>query len=422
MPKNNLISVICFETEIGILGFDEQKNRSYFQFNQQYLESGKYKQLLPLSSLLKRTAQTQAFSQYNNDCFRGLPPMFADSLPDAFGNLIFRKWLESQEEDFRKISILEQLAYVGKRGMGALEYLPAKVLPDGNSINLDEILSVMEMVLSNKSITKSDHLNHESLLNIFKIGSSTGGARPKILISENKINGQIIPGDLVCSEEYNHYLVKLSLNEPGFNREQIEYCYYLTAIELGINMMPSKLIDNKHFATLRFDRTQGRKKHILSACGMSGWDFNDPKVSTYENLFDLSIFLKLPQKEIEELFKRMIFNLIFANRDDHLKNHSFIYDETNDCWNLSPAYDLTYSLNPLLNYNKITRALSINGKRNDIKLSDLMSIAERYTIKNATKIIEETISHTEFWLLKTNEIGIPKKVITNINLDFYRQL
>lgn len=154
---------------------------------------------------------------------------------------------------------------------------------------------------------------------------------------------------------------------------------------------------------------------------MSGWDFNDPKVSTYENLFDLSIFLKLPQKEIDELFKRMIFNLIFANRDDHLKNHSFIYNETNDCWNLSPAYDLTYSLNPLLNYNKITRALSINGKRNDIKLSDLMSIAERYTIKNATKIIEETLLHTEFWLLKANEIGIPKKVITNINLDFYRQ-
>jgi serine/threonine-protein kinase HipA len=418
MSKNNIISVNCFGKEIGILGLDEQKNKSFFQYNPQYLDSGQFKHLFPVKSILKRTEHTQVFGSYNNECFRGLPPVFADSLPDAFGNIIFRKWFESMDKEFRKISILEQLAYVGKRGIGALEYLPAKELPLGNSIELEEILSILEKVLSNKENLTAEQLNHESLLNIFKIGSSAGGARPKILISEHKQSGQIIPGDLVFTDDYHHYLVKLSLDEPGFNREQIEYCYYLTALELGINMMPSKLIDNRHFATLRFDRVGGKKKHILSASGISGWNFNDPDVSSYENLFELSVYLKLPQKDIDELYRRMIFNLIFSNRDDHLKNHSFIYDELNDCWNLSPAYDLTYSLNPLLNYNKINRALAINAKRTDIQIPDLIKIAENYTVKNPLGIIRDCKELIPFWLEKAKETAVPIIVANNILNDF----
>jgi len=274
--------------------------------------------------------------------------MIADSLPDVFGNIIFKKWMESGSKEFNQISVIEQLAYVADRGMGALEYRPSKELPQSSSIDLTEIITVLKEVLQAKDEQHESRLNHEALLNIFKIGSSAGGARPKILISEHKTSGEIIPGDLNHSSEYNHYLIKLHLDdELGYSREVVEYCYYLTANHLGITMMPSKLIEQKHFATLRFDRQNGQKKHILTATGLTGWDYQSPKDSSYENLFELALFLKVPHRDIEELFKRMVFNVVFFNSDDHLKNHSFIYDEEQDKWNISPAYDITYSLNPL---------------------------------------------------------------------------
>jgi serine/threonine-protein kinase HipA len=183
-------------------------------------------------------------------------------------------------------------------------------------------------------------------------------------------------------------------------------------------MMPSKMIDDKHFATLRFDRVDGKKKHTQTVSGLSSWDFSNPDVSTYENLFELSVYLNVPQKDIQELYRRMIFNLIFSNRDDHLKNHSFIYNENKDSWRIAPAYDLSYSINPLLNFKKTTRALSINSKRTNIQLADLLKLADNYTIKHPQKIIEECINHIEFWKKKAEELGISGKIILKILDDF----
>ena len=147
--------------------------------------------------------------------------------------------------------------------------------------------------------------------------------RPKILVSENKANGELIPGDLIISEDYNHYLIKLAVDEnQAYSKEKVEYVYYQLATQIGIEMMPSKLIADKHFATLRFDRQHGKKQHILTASGMTGWDFQKPDNSSYDNLFKLALDLKLPHKDIQQLFKRMVFNLVFANIDDHLKNFS----------------------------------------------------------------------------------------------------
>jgi serine/threonine-protein kinase HipA len=409
MSKNNIIDLHCFGTEIGRIGFDENLRKSFFQYNPVFLKSRQYAQLFPL--IFKKTEATQVFTQFNNDTFRGLPPMIADSLPDMFGNLIFKKWLDTTPQNSEKISVLEQLAYVSNRGMGALEYQPAKKIPEGTTIDIEALTPVLKAVLDSKKAIIEQYLDSSALLNIFKIGTSAGGARPKILISEHKKTGQIIAGDLTFSDEYAHYLVKLNLEDEAFNREKIEYGYYLTAIELGIKMMPSKLIDDKHFATLRFDRQNGQKKHILTASGMTGWDFKDPSVSTYENVFELAIFLKLPQKDIDELFKRMVFNLVFSNTDDHLKNHSFIYDEKNDQWALSPAYDITYSLNPFLNYKKVSRALSINNKRMDIGWADILIIAEKYTIKNPKSIVENTQKAIDFWISKAHDLNIAEQEI-----------
>jgi serine/threonine-protein kinase HipA len=420
MAKHEVISVFCFGEEIGRLGFDEKQLKSSFQFHPEFLEKSSYKNLFPPTGILKRIPQTQVFTQFNTDTFRGVPPMIADSLPDYFGNIIFKKWLELNDKNFRQISVVEQLAYVGSRGMGALEYRPSKTLPQATNLDLSEIITLLTKVLDAKQAIHENALNHEAMLNIFKMGSSAGGARPKVLIAENSVTGEIIPGDVTYSSEYNHYLVKLALDEEqlGYSREKIEYCYYETAVHLGISMMPSKLIDNKHFATLRFDRVNGQKKHVLTATGLTGWDFQDPMHSSYENLFELAVFLRIPHNEIEALFKRMVFNVVFCNSDDHLKNHTFIYNDIRDNWNLAPAYDLTYSLNPLLNYKKALRALSINTKRTEISRKDIFVIAEKYTIKNPDAVINEVIQGIPFWKEKMVQQQLPKHIMDSIVKDF----
>lgn len=423
MAKNNIITVFCFGNEIGRLGFDENKNKSFFQYNAEFLKNEKYSELFPATGIIKRVAQTQVFSRFAGETFRGLPPMIADSLPDVFGNIIFKKWLAYTNRNFEQISVLEQLTYVANRGMGALEYKPSKEMPSTATIDISEITEVLKQVLQNKTQTNAASLTNEALLNIFKIGTSAGGVRPKILVSENRQTGSITPGDLNYSSEYNHYLVKLSIDtELGYNRETIEFCYYQTATHLGISMMPSKLIEQKHFATLRFDRQNGLKKHVFTASGLTGWDFKSPKDSSYENLFELALFLKVPQSEIEELFRRMVFNVIFCNTDDHLKNHSFIYNEDANKWGLAPAYDLTYALNPLINYKRVSRALAINDKRVGINFEDIQKIADLYTIKNATSIVLETQNAIEFWVEKCTAIGLPAELIQSIKKDFVRLL
>ncbi|WP_425637938.1 type II toxin-antitoxin system HipA family toxin [Algoriphagus yeomjeoni] len=421
MPKNNLISLYCFGQEIGKVGFDETKNISFFQYNPAYLESGKMINLFPEKlGIIKRIVPTQVFKNYSNDTFRGLPPMIADSLPDMFGNIIFKEWLENTKKNFSKITVLEQLAYVSNRGMGALEFRPGKDIPKDITIDIDEIVEVLIKVLDTKERTSAVILNHESLLTLFKIGSSAGGARPKILISENKEDGSIIPGDLNYSDQYYHYLVKLNLDEVPYNRELIEYCYYLTARKCGIEMMDSKMIEGKHFATQRFDRVNGTKKHVLTISGLTGWDFTqiNSDQSTYENIFNLLHYLNLPHVDSVQLFMRMVFNIIFCNKDDHLKNQSLIYNEESDDWRLAPAYDLTYSLNPQINYKKTYRSLSVNGKKSDIQFKDVQTVSEKFTIKNYKKIILETQALIPFWESKAKELGIPDSILTRISKDF----
>jgi len=418
MAKNNLIDVYCFGIEIGKIGLDENESKSFFQFNPEFLAENKYPNLFPNTGSIRRVPQTQVFSQYNNEVFKGLPPQIADSLPDMFGNILFMTWLESSHNDLKKINALQQLAYIGNRGMGALEYRPSIDIPAHTSIDLNEITEVLKAVLDTKNAAQATQLNNQGLINIFKIGTSAGGARPKILISEHKQTGEIIPGDIAYSDAYNHYIVKLDLDELGYKREVIEYCYYLTARHIAIRMMPSKIIDHKHFATLRYDRQEGKKKHILTATGLTGWSFKDPDISSYENLFDLALFLKTPHAEVQELFKRMVFNVVFSNTDDHLKNHSFAYNETNDKWNMTPAYDLTYSLNPLINYKRTSRALSINTKRVDISLADVLTIADKYTIKNPKGIIEKVQSAIVQWEQFMQEHKIPSDIIKSIQADF----
>lgn len=421
MAENEILEVRIFDQELGKLGYDIDKRTSFFQYDPDFLESGRYTNLFPY--LLNRIKPIQVFNRYQGETFRGLPPMIADSLPDMFGNIIFKKWFEAKNKQFQKITPLEQLTYVANRGMGALEYRPVAEMPKTSTINLEEILDVLQEVLQQKEGVSEKYLNSIALLNIFKMGTSAGGARPKILVSEHKKTGAIIPGDIEFSDSYNHYLVKLSLNqdkESDYNREKVEYAYYLMAQQAGIHMMFSKLIDNKHFATLRYDRQNGEKIHVLTTSGLTGWDFKKPENSSYENLFSLAIDLKVSYKEIQELFRRMVFNICFANIDDHLKNHSFMYSKEKNQWSLAPAYDLTYPLDINFNYINISRALSVNNKRNNISLNDILVLAEKFTIKDPKTIINEVQTAGDLWKKITSDLDMPERVAKEIEKEFVR--
>ncbi|MFD2586754.1 MULTISPECIES: type II toxin-antitoxin system HipA family toxin [Flavobacteriaceae] len=418
MARDKTLAIIAFGQEIGKLGYDIDQGKSIFQYNPDFLESGQYSKLFPF--IFKRTKPAQVFTEFQQDTFQGLPPMIADSLPDTFGNLIFQEWLTAR--GIQKVTPLEQLAYVADRGMGALEYKPVKELPNTTSINIDDIISILSTVLKLKDNTSGASLDESSLLNVFKIGSSAGGARPKILISEHKETGAIIAGDRETSDEYNHYLVKLHLDDSdGYNKEKVEYAYYLLAQEAGIDMMQSKLIENKHFATLRYDRQNGEKQHVLTVTGLTGWDFkSQPENLSYENVFKVALGLEVPHKDLQQLFKRMVFNVVFRNVDDHLKNHSFIYNKEKDSWNIGPAYDLTYALNPLFTFKTTARALSINGKRTEITLKDVLTIAEEFVIKNPKGIIEDVQALIPRWMEISTEQEIPEKITNRIYKDLIR--
>ena len=413
MASIQIINVNLFGQEIGRIGLEEDQRRSSFQYNPTFLDSNTLLDIFPNTGIIKRTEHVQLFSQFDNETFKGLPPQFADSLPDMFGSIIFKAWLDTKEQ--KTISVLEQLAYVGSRGMGALEYSPAIELQENTTIDLNKIIEVLEKVLDLKKSKGQKNLDNQALINIFKIGTSAGGARPKILISEDKANGKVIPGDLEYSDNYNHYLVKLALGgEMDYQREVVEYCYYQILKKAGIRMMDSKLIDDKHFATLRFDRQDGEKKHVLTASGITGWDYKSPTDSSYENLFKLCSFLKIPHSQIEELFKRMIFNIVYGNVDDHLKNHTFIYDKEKKRWELSPAYDVTFAINPLLNFKNPQRALSVNGKRSNINLADVKKIADDFTVKNPEGIIKSVQSHKDEMMRLFGMHGVPALVSERI--------
>lgn len=415
MAREHLIHIVAFGEEIGTLGMDLDQGKTIFQYHPAFLDSGRYSKLFPF--IFKRIKPAQVFTQFRQDTFQGLPPMIADSLPDTFGNIIFQEWLTAQ--GITTVTPLEQLAYVANRGMGALEYKPIKPLPQKSAINIAAISAVLEKVLQLKTQTTGEELNELALLNVFKIGTSAGGARPKIIISEHKKTGEITTGDTQTSADYHHYLVKLHLEDnDGYTKEVVEYAYYLLAKEAGIAMMFSKLIDQKHFATLRYDRQNGEKQHVLTVTGLTGWDFKSaPENSTYENIFKVALALEVPHKDVQQLYKRMVFNVLFKNVDDHLKNHSFSYNKTTNSWHLAPAYDLTYALNPLLRFKATSRALSLNGKRTNITQKDLLVVAEKYAIKNPKGILEEVKSLLPRFKIIAQELGVPQEIIRRIDSD-----
>lgn len=411
-----LLEVLIWDQLVGVLAWDQSSQVCSFEYADSFIRNDW--QLSPLVNLKsKKIIEANPFSTSSEVVFdteKGLPLFISDSLPDKFGTQLFSKFLEKEGKSYRDLTPIEKLAYIGARGMGALEFRPAKHEYSGNdAVNIKKLHALSASLMKNKPIA-----NISDLANLFHIGTSPGGAQPKVLINIDRYTGDIFRGDVLSSENQDSWILKFN-RDTGEHYDQergkIEYVYYLMARDAGIDMMESRLLPHDgeyYFMTKRFDRVGGNKLHTQTLHAFAGMNFKLPNTYSYEQIFSVFNSINLDYTVKEQLFRIMVFNVIGCNVDDHTKNFGFNMNQTGE-WNFSPAYDLTFSYNE--NYNRVTpHFLSINGKNEDFKLSDILALALEFNIKHPKKIINEVNSSFRKWEFKAQGHNISKKTMEYI--------
>lgn len=404
----------------GTVAWDESRQAGSFEYTPEFVQSGK--ELSPLMMPLQAHRVYQ-FPNLSPDTFIGLPGLLADALPDAFGKALLDRWLTSIGRTFA--NPVERLCYQGKRSMGTLEFVPAQdnYLERGTQLEIDSLVEVAREVLDTKK-QLNVNLNEdtkEAIANIIRVGTSAGGQRAKAVIAYNDTTGEVRSGQIEAPEGFRHWLLKLDgvtnaeLGDPK-HYGQIEYVYSLMAREAGINMTECRLLEENgraHFMTRRFDRINGNEKvHMQTLCGMAHYDYKMLRAFSYEQVFQVMRRLRLPYSQAEEMYRRMVFNVIARNQDDHTKNISFLMDK-NGQWSLSPAYDLSWAYNPAGTWTS-KHQMSINNKWDDINRDDLLSVAKNVNIRHADDIINKVVEAVSKWHQWAKEYGIPSHSITTI--------
>jgi len=401
---------------VGAVLWDQQSGVASFEYDPSFLRNDWNISPLTMPIAEAGNGRIFRFPDLPVKTYYGLPGLLADSLPDRFGNQLIDLWLATQGREPGSMNPVERLCYMGKRGMGALEFRPATRIEKGDSniLEVSELVNLAQSAVNRKSDLTTNLSNDEAhaLLDIIRVGTSAGGARAKAVIAINKHN-TVRSGQLDVPEGYSHWLIKLDgvsdiqLGEPkGYGR--IEYAYYKMALDCGIIMSESRLLEENgraHFMTRRFDRLEHNKKlHMQTLCGLCHFDYNNPNTYSYEQAFQSMRSLRLPYSAAEQLFRRMVFNVIGSNNDDHTKNISFLMDETGK-WSLSPAYDVTFAYNPS-NLWLSQHQLSVNNKRRDITRNDLLSLATHMNVKKANEIIENVRDAISKWNEYASNAGI----------------
>lgn len=395
----------------GAVRWDLSQQLGYFQYDTNFLEKGW--DLAPLKMPIRNGSRIYSFPGLRKgrndveDTFKGLPGLLSDVLPDRYGNRLINTWLVRQGRPENSMNPVEKLCFIGSRGIGALEFEPAQISDSKRSsaLEVDSLVQVAQKMLKERAsfLTNLSADEERSMQEILKIGTSAGGARPKALIAFHPKTKEVRSGQGDVPKGFEHWLLKLD----GVSGEQfgestgwgrVEYAYYLMAKDCGIEISDSKLLEENgraHFMTLRFDRDVNRKHHLQSLCGMQHYDFNDMYGYSYEQVFQTMRELRLTYPEAEEMFRRMVFNVLATNYDDHTKNFSFMLKQGED-WRLAPAYDLCFSYDPT-NHWVSQQTLSVNGKRSGITRLDLMTIAKDNNIKKGSRIIEEVNEVVKAW-------------------------
>lgn len=423
--------VKLWNTEVGVLTLDDGEEYASFEYLPGFLKSGIEISpfTMPLSTRVFR------FPALPKETFKGLPGSFSDSLPDRFGNTVINAWLESQGRKADSLNAIERLCHTGKRGMGAFEYEPAPANGMANKsdqVKIDELVKLSNEVLNSRKrlpVMLSDS-NESELLKLVQVGSSAGGARAKALVAWNKTTGEMKSGQIYAGEGFEYYLIKFDgvsgngdhnfTDATGFCN--IEYAYHLMAKVVGIDMTESQLFTENGrslFMTKRFDRkTDGSKIHMLTLGGLRHFDFNDSGSNSYEQAAETLTSLGLRNGALEELYRRMCFNIVTRNQDDHVKNISFLMDR-NGKWSLAPAYDLTFSYRPdsiWVGQHQVT----MNGKRSGFTLDDFTaaSVAMRIKPHKAKEILEQVELKSKDFPVYANAAGVPEQTSSFIANQF----
>ena len=414
----------------GAVVWNEDTGYATFEYDPKFKQQGF--DLAPLKLPIDSTNSPFSFPELRKeknteyDTFRGLPGLLADSLPDRYGNQLINLWLAQQGRPQDSMNPVEMLCFIGTRAMGALEFEPT-VLKESRrtfSIEIDSLVGIAQKMLSQReNFTTNLQKDEESaVLEILKIGTSAGGARPKAVITYNKRSGEVKSGQTKAPKGFEHWLIKLDGvsdvqlgASKGYGR--VEMAYYHMAKACGIEMMSSRLLEESgraHFMTKRFDREGNETKHhIQTFCALKHFDYNLINSFSYEQLFQAMRELKLTYQDAEQMFRRMVFNVIARNCDDHTKNFAFRLKQKGK-WELAPAYDLCHAYRPGSEWVS-QHALSINGKRKDITKADLLVIGESIRCKKASVIIEEINDNVNQWKKIANEVGVQPKLRDEID-------
>jgi serine/threonine-protein kinase HipA len=396
----------------GAVRWDNVQQVASFEYEPKFLAKGW--DLSPLKMPISNGSQIYRFPSLRKgkedgvDTFKGLPGLLADALPDKYGNQLINIWLAQQGRPENSMNPVEQLCFIGARGMGALEFEPTQLSATKRTFNI-EIASLVEAAhkMLDKRISFETNLNkdeEQALAEILKIGTSAGGARPKAVVAYNPKTGDVKSGQTNAPKGFEHWLLKLDgVSEAQFGESygwgRVEYAYHLMAKACGVEMTNCKLIEeNKraHFMTKRFDREgNNTKHHVQTLCGIQHYNYNNLNAYSYEQIFQTMRSLSLSYPDAEQMFRRMVFNVLATNCDDHTKNFSFRLKK-NGKWELSPAYDVCYSYDS----NNIwvnQQSLSVNSKHKEINYKDLMTIAQDNSIKKGAKIITEINTVVKNW-------------------------
>lgn len=415
-----IVDVELWGKEVGSLYWDRETGSAIFEYQQKFVRNGLNISPIVMPTDQQRTGPYQ-FIENRNKCFKGLPGLLADSLPDSFGEQLINEWFASRGLSGEEITPLDRLCYVGKRGMGALEFKPSQVIEgfDTSSVlHIRELTELAKSVFNDRDSFQAQlHQADKKILDILKVGTSAGGAKPKAIIAYNDETNEVRSGQVKAPEGFGYWLLKfdggtysehskIENNPQGIGN--IEYAYNLMAKDCGIEIMECRLLpegNSSHFMTRRFDRTEtGEKIHVQTLAGIAHFD-RDQRHS-YEEAFRVMRRMGLSYPEQEQMYKRMVFNVITRNHDDHTKNFSFLMDK-NGKWSFAPAYDLCYSYDPA---GKWTRAhqMSLNSKQDNFTIQDLISVAENMGIRNGKHIIEQIQDIVSRWKDYAKDGGVKK--------------
>lgn len=412
--------VKMFGKPIGTFRWDERYEVAQFEYDRSFLGQG----IEPSPIMMPvREGRVYSFAGLNRDTFMGLPGMLADSLPDTYGRAIFDRWLSLTGHT--SSNPIETLCFLGKRCMGAMEFEPAiDVSFDQNQrFEIESLVDVARDALNEKAsfdVNLADDAK-AAIADILRLGTSAGGQRAKAIIAYNKVTGEVRSGQVDAPDGFDYYLIKLDgvSAKAGFreteNYGRLEYSFYKLATACGIEMTECSLIEENgraHFLTKRFDRENGRKVHMQTLCALAHYDFRLLRGYSYEQAFNVMRALRLPYSAAREMFRRMVFNVVVRNQDDHTKNISFLMGEDGH-WRLSPAYDMGYAYNPNGGWTAMHQ-MSITGKFENITKSDLLNFAKANNIKDANEVIEKVVEETAKWPAIARECDVPSEMIDGI--------